>query len=144
MVILTASVRIQKVIPADYIVEGGGDGESRELFVSASRFISLFLYDQIHIWHLKSLGTRVSLGEARKLVIDGKKSPKVTLKEKKLISLERLKKKRYAAMRPIGNEKKNLPGRVRRKQIHIFWPKDQGKMILHKSICQFFQFFVEV
>ena len=38
---MTASVRIQKVIPADYIVEGG-DGESRELFVSASRFISLF------------------------------------------------------------------------------------------------------
>ena len=47
-------------------------------------------------------------------------------------------------MRPIGNEKKNLPGRVRRKQIHIFWPEYQGKMILHKSICQFFQFFVEV
>ena len=62
----------------------------------------------------------------RKLVIDGKKSQKIALEEKKLdMSLERLKKKKISSFAAVGNEKK-LTRPVRRKQIHIFFGLIKG------------------
>ena len=67
-----------------------------------------------------------------------RKAQKLHRKKKKIDESIKVEEKRYRAMRPVGNEKKNLPGRCAANKF-FFWPKDQGPIfsIFRRVLAKF-------